>query len=133
MATARSPRPTEVFLLHERFDIEWLTEDQWVERKYDEGWSGVTFAEDGLIAVRATVGKKESRLQEVLLHEVLHAVWDSVKLNHADYPGPSDDTAQREAHEEMIIGTQAPPLLFVLKRNPGLYKYLMSDGDHRRR
>jgi hypothetical protein len=76
-----------------------------------------------LIQVRLAGLATESHYQEVLLHEVLHAVWDSTMLTHINLNEQSDA-------EEFVISLQTPPLLFILKQNPGLSKYLLSDGGH---
>lgn len=53
--------------------------------------------------------------QETLLHEVLHAAWDTTGAS----AGPAKD------HEELVVSALAPALLGALRRNPRLVAFLL--------
>lgn len=54
---------------------------------------------------------------ELLLHEILHAVWSAVRA-------PSKNTT-----EEIVVSHLAPTLLDTLRRNPDLVAYLIDGGE----
>jgi hypothetical protein len=118
---AYAPRPDEVVVGNQVYNIEWLDMEQWHLAQEDAGNAGVTRAGMSLIRIQCQPGTPESRYQEVLLHELVHAVWDATMLTHIDL-SPIDDK------EEFIVGLQSPLLLGILKGNPGLIKYLLSEG-----
>lgn len=75
------------------------------------------------ITVRGDVA--EPNVQQILLHEVLHAcVWAAGSM--VDLATKGDDP--EEAAEEAVIRTTAPVLWQVLRDNPGLLRYLLADA-----
>lgn len=118
------PRPDHVFVASDAIRVEWLTEDEWMAAHLDDGNGAETHAEVGRIYMRLRPGKAESRYQETLLHELLHVIWDTTQLTHVDL-------SKIENTEEFIVGLQSPTLLFILRHNPHLVKWLLSDGDER--
>jgi len=122
MAANRVSRPDHVFIGNHTYRIEWVDVQEWEERRLADDADAMTHARHQTIQVRLySQHTMESHYQEVLLHEITHACWDSTMLTHADL-------AAQEDAEEFVISLQSPALLFVLKQNPELTKYLMSDG-----
>jgi hypothetical protein len=66
------------------------------------------------LTIRVQAGMPESVTAEVVLHELLHAVWDLTPLRDFDH-----------AVEESVVSALAPPLLDVLRRNPKLVALLV--------
>lgn len=62
------------------------------------------------------------QLAATLLHEVLHAVWSTVGLSHANL-------AEVEDREETVVAALEPLLLDVLRRNPKLVRYLTAGSS----
>lgn len=120
------PRPDHLFVGPYVFEIRWLTNDEWVAQNQDENWGGVTDHSFLYIAIRLGAGVPEVRYQEVLMHEITHAVWSTIGLNHIH------DSFDKDVREEEIITLQSPMLLFVLQHNPDIVKYLQSDGTVKR-
>lgn len=118
---AHVPRPDHAFVGNHTYSIEWLDVQEWEDRRLDDSADAMTHARHQTIQVRVYGPSAESHYQEVLLHELLHTVWDSTMLTHQDL------TKQDDA-EEFVISMQSPPLLFILKQNPDLVKWLLSDG-----
>jgi hypothetical protein len=118
---AYAPRPEHIFIGNHTYQVEWLSQNEWEDRRLDEHADALTHARHQLIQIRTYAPSRESHYQEVLFHELTHAVWDSTMLTHADLSAQEDP-------EEFVIGLQSPQLLFILKQNPDLVKWLMSDG-----
>lgn len=113
-------RPEHAFIGNHTYAIEWLGDEDWQRLHLVEGADGATYATQQTIYMHIRGNARESHYQEILLHELTHAVWDVTGLTHVDL-------AKHDEAEEFIVGIQAPQLLFVLKQNPPLVKYLMSD------
>lgn len=75
---------------------------------------GASLTRKGWIAVRPSI--TESAKREVLLHEVMHAVW-FVAGRRTD-----------KIDDEAAVSILAPTLLDTLRRNPELTAYLMADS-----
>ena len=120
----RVARPDHAFIGNHTYSIDWLTVDEWQGRDYPMDKDGLTYGATSTICMRLLSGRREALYQEVLLHEITHAVWDSVGFSL------TDDWHNGEPHdvEERTILLQTPMLLFTLKQNPDLTKYLLSDG-----
>lgn len=117
---ARVPRPDHLFIGNHTYEVLWLTHEEWEAERLDPEADAVTYARRNQIFIRLAVAH-ESHYQEVLWHEIAHAVWDATMLTHADLSKQDDP-------EEFVIGIQSPPMVFVLKQNPHFTKWLMSDG-----
>ncbi len=123
MSTPRLvPRPEHVFIGNHTYQVDWITAEEWEAARHPDDASGVTFSSRNLIVVRLMPEARESSYQDVLFHEITHAVWDVTMLTH--YHSNVEDGDR----EEFIIGIQTPGLLFVLQQNPHVVKYLTSDG-----
>lgn len=118
-----TPRPEHVHVGHVTYSVLWLTNDEWTARNHEADWGGISNHQQNYIGVRLMTGVQETTYQEYLLHEVLHCVWATTSLNFNAKFFPEDD------REEAIIQTEAQGLLFVMKHNPDLVKYLTSDGN----
>lgn len=115
------PRPEHLFIGNHTYQVEWLDEDEWEDRRLESDADALTHARHQLIQVRCYRSARESHYQEVVLHEITHAVWDATMLTHAKLAEQDDD-------EEFVVSLQTPALLFVLKQNPHLMRWLMDDG-----
>lgn len=121
------PRPDHVFVGAKVYQISWYTEAEWGEQHLSESDAGLTYCSSNNIYMRLLPGATEANYQEVLLHEITHAVWAETHLEHLELTSMAEDKI-----EEAIIGIQSHGLLFVLKHNPAVMSYLMSDGNVRR-
>lgn len=119
----RVPRPDHVFIGNDTYSIEWLTEEEWQQRKYNTDAAAETHSELSLIVMRLQPGKREQRYHEHLWHEITHACWDLTALAHTNW-----DDIKAENLEEHIVVVQAPAQLFVLTKNPHVVAWLLSDG-----
>ena len=123
------PRPDHVFIGNHTYSIEWLNSDEWLHRDFDMSKDGLTYAATSRIFVRLIEGRREALYQEIVLHEVTHAIWDTVGVSldpHWDKVDDSNDL------EEKVILFQSPMLLFVMKHNPDLVAWLLADGNDER-
>ncbi len=123
MAT-RVPRPDSLLVGNHRYRIEWLTPDEWFDRDCGQGNDGLTYNDRGVILMRLLPTRQESMYQETLIHEVQHAIWATAGLPGEWNAGDVDDV------EENLMRMTTPLLLSVLKNNPDITKYLLSDGGH---
>lgn len=123
MTTPKYPkRPDHVFIGNHTWRIEWMTQDQWAEARLDDGADAMTLARRNLIVIRLDPDAMESHYQEVLWHELGHAIWDATMLAHQDLAKQDGEA------EEFIISLTAPQELFIMKQNPKLLEWLMADG-----
>ncbi len=120
--TKDAPRPVSAKIGVHTYEIKWLSEDEWAIANLKPSALGTTYSYKQQIYMRLTTQCSESGLQEVLLHELTHAVWDATQMTHTDLNDIKDP-------EEFVIALQSPSLLGVFKDNPHVVKYLMSDGD----
>lgn len=117
-----APRPDRITVGNHVFRVEWLDDGDFSTATGRDDSDGVTFPARCLIIVKLYgPDVPESHYQEVLVHEITHAIWGSAKITHA-----IDDIAKTEDVEENIVLLQAPGLLSVIKTNPLLLKYLAS-------
>lgn len=127
MATRKTfvPRPDAVKVGHMTFGIEYVTEQEWLEHYsgYEED-GGLTFHNWSKIVIRLVPGITDMVIREVLLHEVLHAIWSTSMLSHW-----AGDLAADKI-EEGIIQAQSPMMLGVLKDNPAFLTYIIDDQEH---
>lgn len=121
------PRPDHVFIGHMTFQIAWLSEDEWDDRRLGLDLRGLTDHMKAFIGIRLMPSSPEAMYQETLVHELSHAIWAVLGLNHNQAHYPNDE------REEAIIVQQSPAWLFCLQNNPTLVAYLMSDGTVERR
>ena len=114
-------RPDVVMIGIHVYRIEWLSVDEWIANNMPNDAIGMTDSDAAMIRIQHRPGGHESRYQDTLIHEILHAIWDLSSLHNQD-PSKLDDP------EEFIVGLISPYLLGVLKDNPHVLKYLLSDG-----
>jgi hypothetical protein len=114
-----------VFVLTKTYEVLWLNEEEWSLNHLREEDAGLTYASRNTIYMRLLPGATEANYQEVLLHEITHAVWAETMLTHLDISKQDDE-------EESVISLQSPGLLFVLHHNPEVVKYLTSNPSVRR-
>ena len=117
-----APRPDSVKVGPHLFAINWMDESEWNHERLDDNTAGLTYSGKQTIFIRTSPDVNESQYQEVVLHEVTHAVWSVTMMTHTDLTELSD-------REEFIIAHQSPMLLQVFKDNPELVAYLMADGN----
>lgn len=116
------PRPDHVFIINHTYQIIWLNEDEWLDDRHDPDSDAETYARVNHIYMRIRQGVHETHYQEVLWHEIGHCIWDCTMLTHVDLHELKDA-------EEFVVGLQSPPMVFVLRQNPDLLKWLVSDRD----
>lgn len=116
-------RPTKVKVGWHTFQIRWLTRQQWALEKHDQDSAGSTYISRSLI-VLCTHDDDDNKideqlLREVLMHEILHAVWHVSALAY--------DTVSRDHEdlEEYTLRFISGVILQVLKDNPPVLKYLL--------
>lgn len=119
---AHVSRPDYAYVGNHTYTINWFTQQEWEAGHLDPDSDACTFASLKQIYIRLLDQVVESHYQELVLHELMHAVWDSTMLTHTKLTEPEDP-------EEFIIGISTPALLFTLRMTPDLNKYLMSDGS----
>lgn len=115
-------RPTYVHVGAFTFEIRWMDAVAWQAEQNDDNWGGITDHEQCYIGLRLMRGRREQSYQETLLHEIQHAIWSSIGLNHQHVHFPDDD------REEALVTMTSGPMLFVLKNNPHVLSYLADDG-----
>jgi hypothetical protein len=120
-------RPEHAFVGNDTYSIEWLTEDEWQDKHLGDKNGAETHASICAIFMRLRTGAPESRYQEVLLHELTHCAWDTTQLCHQDFGNIKTDDL-----EEFVIGIQTAALLFIMKHNPQVVAWLLSDGTDKR-
>lgn len=120
MARVFTPRPDTVKIGVQDYRIEYLSSDEWEDRRYPDEALGVTFSDRAEITVKLAGGQSENRLRSIILHEITHAVWGETGLTHlVEMEGGLPDD-----QEEAIILAQSLMLLGVLRDNPHVVKYL---------
>lgn len=126
-AKKQAERPQVIKVASHYYTVTWLTHSEWATR-HDEPSDGCTLASKHEIHMRLHDGVGESHYQQVLLHEVLHAVFNASGLALMPEAYEGDD----EVVEERIVLTTAPVLVMVLHDNPDLVRYLTAPGQVRR-
>lgn len=109
MAAKYAPRPDEIRIGAHMFTVEWLTTDEWEQRF--PGFpdkDGLTFGRNLAIYLRLIPNRPESLFQEILLHEVLHALWGAVGMTFDETWHSSGDP---EDIEERVALYTSPALL----------------------
>ena len=86
----------------------------------NDGSYGYTIDTGNVIVLDSDIAK--SKKQVTLLHEILHAI----RFNNDNLPKP-DKKDDFEAWEHFFIALYEGNLLGVLKENPELVKWLLSD------
>lgn len=128
-AKANHPRPDHAWVGAKTYDILWYNEEEWADNHLNENDCGLTYAGRNHIYMRLMPGATEGNFQEVLLHEITHAIWNETHLTHLN------DTLAKDPSdlEETVIGIQSPALLLMLQQNPHIVGYLQADPAARRR
>jgi hypothetical protein len=123
-----APRPDHVFIHNHTYEIKWMNAEEWQRGDYSTDEDGLTYNDRGLILMRLVPDRLESMYQETLMHEIMHAIWCDTGLSlHGDW-----DSGEIGDKEEYIILRTSPSLVFMLKNNPHVTKYLLADGNVRR-
>lgn len=113
MANIRRPRTVKIG--HINFRILYVKEKDWRDEEGDK--CGLTFPMQGEIWIRTDDNTLEANLQEITLHEIIHAIYHATSLAH--YPKPKDGDL-----EEYTVAMLSGPLLAVLQDNPKTMAYL---------
>jgi hypothetical protein len=119
MTRPKAERPKSIHVGAFVYRIEYLDEIAWQAANEDDSLGGVTRAAVGSIRVRLPHEVSEQIVREILLHEVLHAVWHSTMLTHvmSEYKDSVDV-------EETVCQATSPMLLQVLIDNPDFVRYI---------
>lgn len=130
MAANRVPRPEQMVINADAWRIIWFTEDEWYQHHLDDEGDALTYGRERIIYMR-TSGPNilEQYYQGLLCHELVHACIHT--SGHGTLEPVKDMSATNDI-EELFAGVLGPMLLSVLKMNPPVVKYLMSDGTVRR-
>lgn len=130
MAANRVPRPEQMVINNDAWRIIWLNEDDWYQRHLDDASDALTYKRERVIYIRTTgPNVLEQYYQSLLCHELVHAC---IAVTGQGTLEPVKDMSESEAVEEFFAGILGPTLLSVIKMNPPVVKYLMSDGTVRR-
>lgn len=124
MPNKRQPRPSSLKVGLTTYEIRWVTEADWERGQFPDDANGWCNNRQQFIALLHVPDCQEVEYQQTLLHEMQHAVWCTTKMQHHEF---DDDDV-----EEISIRMNTPMLLMVLKENPIVMRYLMSDGSYRR-
>jgi hypothetical protein len=86
---------------------------------------GLTIAEKGIILIKGNDSLNESQRRDTLLHEILHAAFalNSFKLMPMKLPDDYHDL------EEIVILLHTPALLGVLRENPKVVDWLLTEDE----
>ncbi len=114
MARTTEPIPPELTVGPHTYTVR--TDTEAAHRTRSEGRLAHTHIDQLLIELDPD--RPPSTIAESLLHETLHACWHQAQLNTQD---------ALQEHEEHVVTMLAPSLLDVLRRNPGLVRYLTTD------
>jgi hypothetical protein len=128
MAARLVERPEVVQINQDMWRINWLSDDEWGAAHLDDNSGGLTYGRETTIYIRTAPNCMEQHYQATLLHELMHA---ALSTNYGTGQSAMDEMKADEA-EEFMVGLLAPPLLFVLKYNEHVRKYLLSDGTVQR-
>jgi hypothetical protein len=121
---ANSPkRPTSVKIFFLTYRINYYTEPEWLASPLDNDLAGQCDSNASCMHIRISPSIHEQMLREVVLHEILHAIWWHMGLR--DNPIQADDV---EAHEEEHVLRTSHGLMPVMQENPKLMAWLMSPG-----
>lgn len=117
-------RPRRLVVGWATWDIQWLTDEEWLSHDLlNPNNGGETHPTTHTIYVRLQhpgQGMCDSTsLKEVLVHEVLHAIFHSANLGY----GIVQET-KRHRLEEAIVGGMAGPLLATMRDNPTFAKWI---------
>lgn len=123
------PRPEVMQISQDMWRIVWLDDSEWTQRHLDDSSDGLTYGRESTVYMKVATGNvMEQHYQTVLLHEVLHAC---LATSYGTDQPFVDDMKSADA-EEFFVGQMAPPLMYVLKTNDHVLKYLLSDGTVQR-
>lgn len=121
MAARTTPkRPTSLRVGYIDFTVEYLEEADWEAQGFPDSDGGQTNGSQARIVIRQPEKQHEIHTKEILLHEILHAVFYSSGLTI------EGGLRQVEDIEEHVVGRLSPVLLQTLRDNPELAAYLQS-------
>jgi hypothetical protein len=115
--TDKVRRPTSARVLAIKYDIIWLNEDEWYQKKLDNDAMGITERDSAVIWMRRDSTSNEDSLRYTLLHEILHTCTQTTRLDKY--------LKEVEDPEEFFIGQVSPLLLQVMHDNAALMRYLL--------
>lgn len=109
-------RPSLVKVGHLDFKVKYLPDKEWQkDEDLEDSAMGLTECTSARIWIRLFDNQNETVTREVLLHEILHAIFYVTSLSEIR---PNKDW------EETSIRAIAPTLLSVLRHNPKVSIYL---------
>ena len=91
-----------------------VTDERAVLALRDEGKYGITRPDR--LEIHVDPGGAHTQVADTLLHEILHCIWDQGGLRMEE-PGL----------EERVVSSLATGILAVLRQNPEVAKFLLSD------
>lgn len=127
MAT-KVKRPTTLLIGNVEWRVLYLNGAEWTAAHYadggdnfDENARGETQWSTGVIAI--VTDTTEDLIRDVLIHEIMHAVWGCCGLNAVNDKGQLPDGGFDS--EEFIQTLQSPALLSAMRQNTAAFDYLM--------
>lgn len=119
-------RPSRVRVGPHTLQIEYLSHKKWTKR----GLPGDKVGQFSLHTMNIFIATSdlqdeysEGYMREVLMHEILHAVWEVGGLTSALEVAIPDSAA---ALDEQVVGQMSPVILGVLLDNPDVLAYLLA-------
>jgi hypothetical protein len=119
-------KPDTVRVLHRAYEVKWLLDIEWKGAGLDMDLRGYSDHSTQFIAVRLEMEGEpvhKDGLQEVFLHELLHAVHNSTMIWNSWDDMPSKDYS---TIDELFVGFASPVLLNVMRDNPDVVKWVVS-------
>lgn len=116
-------RPKSLKIGWATWTVTYLPDKEWLEHPdTSEGNGGETHAANQRIFIRLEHPSgvcNETSLKEVLLHEILHAIFHTANLGYGVI-----NLMKRSELEETIVGGMSGPLMAVMRDNPTFTRWL---------
>lgn len=112
-------RPTFVQIGFLPFEIQWIDDADWPKEDNEDG--GLMEGSQALIKIRVNEDTHENNLREVLLHELMHAIFFVTQLTNLNWKEVDANDL-----EEEVIRITTPMILMVLRYNEEVFEYLVN-------
>lgn len=112
-------RPKKIVVGHVTYRVHYYEEAEWLGGPQDNDLVGYYEAPQACIHIRLVPNCHENFLREVMVHEIIHAVWFHQNIR---------DVEVDESGEEKVVANVALGLLPVLRQNPKLMAWLLDSA-----